>query len=376
MTTIAARETALGPVTIRFETDQIVEVRSGIADDAQIHDLVLPGMLDLQVNGFAGVDFMTCARDELARIGPAIAATGVTAYLPTLITQPIDALCARLEVLANWIENFDQAGAAVPLGVHLEGPFLTMAKRGAHPAKAILAPSVPDFERLHEAARGQLRLLTLAPELPGASELIARCVELGVRVALGHSNASYEEAREAFERGAQLCTHFCNAMSALHHRQPGLPGAVLTTPGATLCLIPDGIHLHDAMLEIAARSKKAEEIILVTDAIAAAGLPDGEHSLAGERVTVRDGACRNAEGVLAGSTVCMDRALARWARVTNADARSLQCASSSNVAALLGLPKRGRLEVGARADLVCFSKTESGLERRRVVVGGLRAAVR
>lgn len=377
MTEIRARESSRGPIAIHAEDGAIARIEAlpeaasaAQHDDEDSFELVLPGMIDLQVNGFAGADFMTCSAADFLAARRAMLRCGVTSFLPTLITAEIDVLLTRLAQLAEWIEDSDTRDGSRAIGIHLEGPFLAPEKRGAHPIDAVQAADPELLERFVDAGRGHLRMLTLAPELPGANALLERCKAHGIVPSLGHSASDYRTARAAFARGARLCTHFGNAMPPLHHREPGLQGAVLTNERALLCVIPDGIHVHDSILELASRAKGPRGVVLVSDAIAAAGLPDGEYSLAGQRVTVVDGACRNDEGVLAGSSLRLDRGLSRWARVTDADVHELEAVSSANAAELLGMSELGALRVGARADLVAFRRNKGELSLDACWLGG------
>ena len=356
------------------------ELEQGEAGREQQLELLLPGMLDLQVNGFAGVDVMNCDIDEFWDMARSLARTGVTSFLPTLISHPLETLIQRLEALAAQLDK-GPSDAARPLGFHLEGPFLATSKRGAHPASDLLLPDVEILERLLDAADGQLRLVTLAAEVPGALDLIDRCVERDVRVSLGHSNATLAEAQRAVEHGATLCTHFGNAMSPLHHREPGLPGAVLVDERLKLCVIPDGIHVHDAILELAFRCKGDRGVVLVSDAMAAASLQDGDYELAGQRVHVREGVCRNDAGTLAGSALRLDEGLARWARVTGCSAAGLARVTSKNAADMLGIEELGVLREAARADLIALRRSDENLpghgtwKLERVWLGGRPIAV-
>ena len=338
-------------------------------DERRERDLVLPGLIDLQVNGFAGVDVMTCDESAFHAMTASLARRGTTAFLPTLISTPLDAMEERIVALTEWLTRIPD-GAARPLGLHLEGPFLAKSKRGAHPSDGVSEARPESLERLLDAGRGSVRLVTLAPELHGADVLIDLCIERGVVVSLGHSDATFDEAARAVERGARMCTHFGNAMRAFHHREPGLTGAVLALPELSACVIPDGIHVHDAVLEILHRTKGSRGVILVSDAIAAADLDDGTYRLANTEVTVEDGVCRNADGVLAGSSLRLVDGILHYARVTGAGNRELADVSSANAAHLLGLTDRDLTE-GSRADLIRLVRQDSTWILDRTIVGGV-----
>src|SRR4051794_37313076 len=252
--------------------------------------IAVPGFVDLQVNGFGGVDFLDADADGYRRAGEALLATGVTAYLPTLITSPEEQLLAALAEVP--------AGTERPriLGVHLEGPFLSPRRLGTHLASARRDPDLALLDRLLDG--GPVRLMTLAPELPGAADLIERLRERGVTVSLGHSDATAAQATAAFDRGARTVTHLFNAMRPFLHRDPGIVGAALARDDVTVQIILDGIHLASETADVVWRAA-AGRVALVTDAIAAAGGSDGSYSFGALDVHVREGAVRGPDGVLA-----------------------------------------------------------------------------
>src|SRR6185437_10338357 len=220
---------------------------------------------DVHLHGAAGHDVMEATPDALDAIGTFLASRGTSAYLATTVTASLDATLRALDGLANEIAKLPQPGRARPLGIHLEGPFLSHEKRGVQPAEHLLAPSVATFDRLIEAGHGHVRLMTLAPELPGAVELAAHATGRGVRVSLGHSNATAAETRAAIAAGAVSATHTFNAMRPLDHREPGILGTVLTTDALFSELICDGIHTDPEIVRLWWRAKGPERAILVTD---------------------------------------------------------------------------------------------------------------
>src|SRR4051794_19830810 len=262
--------------------------------------IAVPGFIDLQVNGFGGVDFLDADADGYRRAGEALLATGVTAYLPTLITSPEEHLLAALAEVPTGPER------PRILGVHLEGPFLSPRRLGTHLASARCDPDPALLDRLLDG--GPVRLMTLAPELPGAPELIERLRERGVTVSLGHSDATAAQARAAFDRGARTVTHLFNAMRPFLHRDPGIVGAALARDDVTVQIILDGIHLAPETADVVWRAA-AGRVALVTDAIAAAGGSDGSYSFGALDVQVQEGAVRGPDGVLAGSVLTMIEAL-------------------------------------------------------------------
>ena len=317
--------------------------------------LAAPGFRDLHVNGCAGIDF---AHADLAgyRLAAAkLRAAGVTAFRPTFITAPDADLAAALRELAGVaalaeIEGWD---GARPLGAHVEGPFLAPARLGAHPAAHRRDPDLALAARLLEA--GPVAAMTVAPELPGALELIAELHRRGVEVALGHSDATAAQARAGFDAGARAVTHLFNAMRPFHQREPGLAGAALVRDGVRLPVIADGVHVADEALLLAWRAAP-ERLALVSDATAAAGREDGRYRLGPTEVVVEDGVARTPEGVLAGSTLAMDAALRRLVGAGVPLAGALQAAAPG-----------GRLAPGCPADVVVL---DDRLEVVRTLVHG------
>jgi N-acetylglucosamine-6-phosphate deacetylase len=320
--------------------------------------IAVPGFVDLQVNGFGGVDFLDADAEGYRRAGVALLETGVTAYLPTLITSPEDQLLAAMREVP-----VDDGGRPRVLGVHLEGPFLSPSRLGTHVASSRRDPDPALLDRL--LAGGPVRLMTLAPELPGADELIATLIERGVRVSLGHSDATAAQANDAFERGVRTVTHLFNAMRPFRHRDPGIVGAALARDDVLVQIILDGIHLAPETAQVVWRAA-AGRVALVTDAITAAGLSDGSFSFGDLDVRVLDGTVRGPDGVLAGSVLTMIEAV-RNLHALGASLEQAVAAATSVPAAVLGLEDAGRLGVGRPADVIVLNDR---LEIERVVVGG------
>ncbi len=311
------------------------------------------GFLDIHVHGAGGSDVMDGSVGAMNRVGVTLARFGTAQFLATTVTAPIDGTLRALEDIADAIDRDPGRGAARPIGIHLEGPFLSHAKRGVHPAGELQAPSVALFERFWSAARGTIRLLTLAPELPGATELIAHARGLGVRVSLGHSNALAAAARAGIAAGATSATHTFNAMRALDHREPGILGVVLDEAELYAELICDGIHTTPEAVRLWWRSKGPERALLVTDGMAATGMPDGRYKLGGLDVDVAGGTC-TAGGVLAGSVLTMDRAVANLQRFTGASLAAAVRLATRNPRRMLGLDDVAAVSVGAEANLNFF----------------------
>ncbi len=284
-----------------------------------------------------------------------LASRGTGSFLATTVTAPLDVTLRALEGLARLIEQPPAPGRARILGIHLEGPFLSHAKRGVQPAAHLLAPDIATFDRLFDAADGHARLMTLAPELPGAAELAAHATARGVRVSVGHSNATAAETRALIAQGAVSATHTFNAMRPLDHREPGILGTVLTTPELFAELICDGIHVAPEIVRLWWSAKGPHRSILVTDGMSAAGMPDGEYHLGGFAVQVANGRA-TADGVLAGSVLTLDRALGNFVRFTGATIEQSLPLVAANPAAMTGLDDRaGSLAPGRSADLVAVN---------------------
>jgi len=319
--------------------------------------IAVPGFVDLQVNGFGGVDFMGADADGYSRGGEALLETGVTAYLPTFISAPEDDLLAALGNVP-----LEPDGPRL-LGVHLEGPFISDKRLGVHPRAARRDPDPALLERL--LAAGPVRLMTLAPELPGADELIGLLLARGIAVSCGHSDATAGEATKAFDRGAKTVTHLFNAMRPFGHRDPGLAGAALLRDDVIVQIILDGVHLAEETVRLAWRSA-AGRVALVTDAVSGAGMGDGEYLLAGSEIEVRDGVVRGLDDVLAGSALTMIEAVRNLHALGVPLPAALEAATAVP-ARVLGLPTVGRLDVGLPADLVVL---DDNLEIDRVCING------
>jgi N-acetylglucosamine-6-phosphate deacetylase len=321
--------------------------------------IAAPGFVDLQVNGFGGVDIMAADAEGYRRAGEALLETGVTSYLPTFISAPEEHLLAALGRVPVAAE-----GPRI-LGVHLEGPFLAPGRLGTHPPSARRDPDAALLERLVGA--GPIRLVTLAPELPGAEQLIELLHERGITVSCGHTNATAEEANAAFDRGVRTVTHLFNAMRPFRHRDPGIAGAALARDDVVVQIILDGVHLAPETANVVWRAA-AGRLALVTDAFAGAGpgMLDGPYSLGGLEVALRDGVARGPDGVLAGSTLTMIEAVRNLHALGVPLAEALDAASSVP-ARVVGLSTIGRLDVGLPADVVVL---DDNLQIDRVFVGG------
>jgi len=328
-----------------------------------------PAFFDVHIHGAAGHDVMEATPQALEAIGRFLVSRGTGSYLATTVTAPLDATLRALSGLARLIEQPAGATEAQPIGIHLEGPFLSHLKRGVHPPESLLAPDIEVFDRLCEAAEGHIRLMTLAPELPGAVELAAQATARGVRVSMGHSNATAAATRAAIAAGAVSATHTFNAMRPLDHREPGILGVVLTTDSLFAELICDGVHVAPELVRLWWKTKGPKRAILVTDAMSATGMPDGEYQLGGVEggfsVQVANGRATVA-GVLAGSVLTLDRALVNFIEFTGAPLDQALRLLTANPASMTGLgDQAGSLAVGQPANLVAVD-----------AAGGLVASIR
>jgi len=318
---------------------------------------VAPGFVDVHIHGAAGHDVMEGSPEALAAITEAVARRGTTSLVATTVTASPDSTRQAAAGISAWMRANnkppqDRAPRAEILGVHFEGPFINPARRGVHPAEWIVPPSIDLFARFQSAAQGAARILTLAPELPGALDLVAAARTAGSVVSLGHTDASYAEAEAAIEAGARHAAHVFNAMRPFTHRDSGVIGAVMASPLVTAELIADGVHVDEGAMRMLLAAKGPGKVILVSDGTAATGMPDGAYRLGTFEVTVKDGVPRGADGKLAGSTLSLDRALRNIVSlgVPLSDALAML---TVNPARLLGLATRkGVLAPGADADLV------------------------
>lgn len=337
---------------VRVEDGVIAEVGTSAPParaDVRLEGTLAPAYVDIHCHGGGGADFASGDRDAIRAAAAFHHSHGTGSLLASLVTAPVDGLCRQLAAIADVVE----AGGTVVRGSHLEGPFLSEVRCGAQNPAHLIAPDVEAFGRLVAAARGTLRMITVAPELPNSESLIAAARAAGVVVAVGHTDGTYDECYQAFSAGATVATHLFNGMRPLHHREPGPIGAALDA-GVWSELIFDGHHLHPATLRLVT-GRLPDRAVLITDAISAAGLPDGQHSLGGLAVTVTDGAARlDSNDSLAGSTLTMDAAVRRTVEAGLPLAHAVACATS-HPASAVGLGDRGALAVGRRADLLHLS---------------------
>lgn len=317
---------------------------------------VVPGFVDVHIHGAGGHDVMEGTREALEIISATVAAHGTTSLVATTVTASEKETCTSVAGIAHFILNTSQYAtrelSAEILGIHFEGPFISPTRRGVHPAKWIVRPSPEIFAELLREARGTAQILTLAPEVPGALDLVSTARQAGLVVSLGHTDATFEQAQAAIEAGASHAAHVFNAMRPFSHRGTGVIGAVLTSPKVSAELIADGVHVDDAAMRMLVELKTPERTILVSDGISATGMPDGKYQLGMFEVKVSGGVARNTEGKLAGSTLTLDRALRNIVALGVPLASALPMVTA-NPARQIGLgARKGVLAPGADADLV------------------------
>jgi N-acetylglucosamine-6-phosphate deacetylase len=370
ISTIAARrliksDSVVEYPLVRIEDGRIRQIESLNAADHERENAtynfreatLVPAFVDIHIHGCAGHDVMEADPQALNAIGSYLSSRGVGAYFPTTVTSPKDETLRSLAGLATEIRRRAKTieYGATPLGIHLEGPFLSHLKRGVHTDALLEAPAISLFDRFWQAAEGQIRLMTIAPELPGATELIAHATALGVRCSMGHSDAKVCEAEAGFVAGARSATHTFNAMRAIDHREPGLAAYVLDKQSLFAEIICDGIHVDPLMVRLFLKAKDRDRVILVTDGMSATGMPDGTYMLGDMTVEVHEGRCTSG-GTLAGSVLTLDRGVQNLIEFTGASLRTAVAAASHNPARLMGIDESwGSLEEGRVANITALS---------------------
>jgi N-acetylglucosamine-6-phosphate deacetylase len=357
----------------------ITRITSRLAFEAPAHGTIVewedsilaPGFIDMHIHGGSGHDVMESDNTALPAVEELLFRHGVTSYFPTTITAPLDLTLAALERLAQAIEHAEnnriRGRRARPLGIHLEGPFISHKRPGVHPVGELLTPTVEIFEKLWQASRGHIKVLTIAPELNGAKAVIAEAARRGVCVSIGHSDADTAAAQAGVAAGARHATHTFNAMRPLDHRDPGILGEVLTDRRITAEVIADGIHVDPMVVELFLRAKGLEGAVLVTDATAATGMPDGKYRLGSLEVDVAGGQC-TANGKLAGSVLTLDKAVRNVMKFANWNLQQAVRLATLNPAQASKLePTAGQLVPGAVADIVAL--TANGEVRQTIVRG-------
>jgi N-acetylglucosamine-6-phosphate deacetylase len=363
---VVSRGRVLSPGRVEFHRGRITDVGESDEADVELTEGVLvPGLVDLQVNGFFGVDFIDATPADWDMIARRLPSTGVTAFVPTIITAPVQVLADGLRRAEAAIASQGPEDARI-LGVHVEGPFISERRKGAHDAALLCDPDENAIETLLDAAPGTLAILTLAPERAGALDAIGRLTRSGVLVSVGHSDATADVVAAASAAGARMVTHLFNAQRPLHHREPGVSGHALVDPLLTCGLIADNHHVVPEVCRLAFNAAPGR-IALVTDAAASAGMPPGRYQLGGQPVTMAQGQppLRD-DGTIAGSALRLDEAVANVV-AAGVDLVAAVDAATRVPADLIGRDDLGRLEPGARADIVWLG---DDLRTRATWIGG------
>jgi N-acetylglucosamine-6-phosphate deacetylase len=363
-------------ILIRDGVIESVGPRSGVslpagATEVQATDLIAtPGFIDVHIHGAGGHDVMEATEDALKAVAKMIASHGTTSFLATTVTANPDAICKSSEGIARYIgtQYLAADSRAEVLGIHFEGPFISPVRPGVHPLEWIHLPSADMLAKFIAAAGGHAQLITIAPELLGATPCIEAARNAGLVVGMGHTDANYEQARAAIAHGVHHAIHVYNAMRPFSHRDSGVIGAVLTSPEVTAELIADGIHVEDIAMKMLLQAKGAAGVILISDGTAATGMSDGKYMLGEMEVTVSGGVCRNSEGKLAGSALTLDRSLRNIVKLGIPLGDALRMLTF-NPAKLLGIEfKKGSLRAGADADILLF---DSALNITQVYTRGI-----
>ncbi len=335
---------AVGPGVSAGEQCEVIDA-SGL--------IVAPGYIDVHVHGSAGHDTMDGTVEAIAGMAKFFVTRGVTSFCPTTLTASAEAIMASVKAVHEYQQN-PSPDAARPLGVHLEGPYIEKSKKGAQPEQYVRTAKAGDYKDFFSL--GNIKAITLAPEIEENKEVIAYARSRGAAAVVGHSDASYEEVAEAVKLGLNHATHTFNQMGPLHHRKPGTVGGVLLHDEIYAEFISDGVHLHPATVDLIVRLKGPDRAVAITDAISGAGMPDGEYELGGQKIVVKEGAVRLADGTLAGSCLTMDRAVRNIAKFTGRPvSQCIQMATLTPARSIGVSDRKGSLEAGKDADVVLLS---------------------
>lgn len=346
---------------IRINGDTIVELGNiHIDEQDEIIDnngyTVIPGLIDIHFHGALGCDIMDSSTEDLKKISSYLTKNGTTSYMATTITSTKEVLLKTLANIRQASTALNSSGASI-VGIHIEGPYINCLKKGCHNTEWVRKPTIEEYEEIKEAIGEDLNMhMTIAPELDSALEFIEHAVKEGTTISIGHSDADYRTAKAALNSGAVVFTHLYNAMRGIDHREPGVAGAALCT-NSYVELICDGIHVHPDIIDMTVKLKGSNRIILVTDAMKAAGLGDGVYEFGGFKVTVKDGIARKDDGTLASSTLTMFDAVKNIMRYSNITLeKAVQMATKNPAKAIGAFHKVGSIEVGKKADLVILDK--------------------
>jgi N-acetylglucosamine-6-phosphate deacetylase len=339
-----------GKITAVGQKNSVKVPKSAKVIDAS-GKIVAPGFVDIHIHGGKGRDVMDASYEAVKEIAKFLVSHGTTSFVPTTISASHSDLLRAVKAVKTAMEKGTD-GAEV-LGAHLEGPYINLEKRGAHDANYVRLPSIDEFEEIWAASNHAVKIVTLAPELEGAKRLIQKLRKLGTAASIGHSNATYTQVVDSIKHGVRHVTHMFNRMSGFDPREPGVVGAVLVHDELTAELICDNIHVHPAAMHLLIRAKGSERVVLVTDAIRAAGMPDGEYALGEQRIIVKDGVSRLESGDFAGSTLTMNKAVRNMMKLVGTSLQTAVKMATINPAVVINVDKnKGSLEPGKDADIV------------------------
>ncbi len=351
---------------IILEDDKIVEISNRIEGETidAAHNYVSPGFIDLHTHGREQHDTMYASFEQLNAMTLAHMKTGVTSFLPTTVTSPIEEIAAACDNIAL---NKDKVEGSKILGIHLEGPFINKKYKGAQPESAIIAPTLDNYRAITHGHEDIISKITLAPEMEGSYDLIEYLVQKGVSVSVGHTNATYEETKEAFDRGANSTTHTFNAMTPLHHRKPGVVGAVMNDSRVYAELILDGKHVVFPSAKALVNSLDKSKVVLISDSLEAAGMPVGQYMLGSQKIWVKDGRAELEDGTIAGSIAGLNEEVRNAVRFLNVSLVDAVNFASRNPADSIGHKELGRIKEGCIADFVIF---DEDFNVKNVIING------
>lgn len=334
-------------------------------------DTIVPGFIDVHIHGAGGADTMDANLEALTTIATVLPAEGTTSFLATTITQEKDQIKKALKNVAVYCQHLNKAGKAEILGIHLEGPFINSKRAGAQPENHIIAPDLELFKEWQKDSNQLIKLVTLAPEVENGLELIRYLSATGVIASIGHSDATYEEVKEAVHAGATHVTHLFNGMRGIHHREPGVAGAALLFKELMIEIIADGIHVCPEMIKLSLQAKGMDGMILITDSIRAKCMKNGLYDLGGQNVTVKEGKALLDNGTLAGSILKMKESVQNMMEFANISLKEAVRLASTNPAKQLNVfDRKGSIEKGKDADIVILGRD---LEVKQTICRGVKA---